>query len=155
MFTCMSQEFIEDYVTLGVEERIPAVVFRRDRFDWPGRERLIAEWEEQGILIFDHLRSMKNQGPPSERVEYAKKLFDGMEAGLSFFLLHPALDAPELRAAVPKWEYRVADHYAFSSHELRDHVRRLGIHVVDFRMLGQQIQRTASADGTPSGVTYL
>ena len=84
--------------------------------------------------MFDHM-AMMPLDEPAHRVETAKRLFDALPPGLSYFILHPAMDTPELRAIAPDWPNRVADYEAFTSPELRDYVRDSGIHVIGYRAL--------------------
>jgi predicted glycoside hydrolase/deacetylase ChbG (UPF0249 family) len=72
---------------------------------------------------------------PNERIELAKHYVDQLKPGLIHWAIHPAKDTPELRAMTPDWPSRVADHQAFCSPALRDHVRNAGIQVVGYRTL--------------------
>ena len=70
----------------------------------------------------------------AKRVEVAKALFDALPAGLSYMILHPAADTPELRALTPRdWQARAADYAAFTSAELRAHVRDSGVQTIGWR----------------------
>lgn len=71
-----------------------------------------------------------------DRVGTAKAVFDALPTGLSYLILHPAADTPELRAITPEdWPARVADYEAFCSAELRDYVRNSGVQVVGWRVI--------------------
>jgi hypothetical protein len=59
-------------------------------------------------------------------------MFEALPPGLTHFVLHPAVDTPELRAITPDWPSRVADYQAFSSRELREYVRRSGVQVIGY-----------------------
>jgi len=96
--------------------------------------RLIPEIEAQGAPVFDHI-TMMPLDEPAHRVETAERLFDALPPGLSYFILHPATDTPELRAIAPDWPNRVADYEAFTSPELRSYVRDSGIRVIGYRAL--------------------
>jgi hypothetical protein len=95
---------------------------------------MLQELEAQGVPMFDHM-AMMPLDEPAHRVETAKRLFDALPPGLSYFILHPAQDTPELRAIAPDWPNRVADYEAFTSPELRDYVKGSGIHVIGYRVL--------------------
>jgi chitin disaccharide deacetylase len=74
-------------------------------------------------------------------VAEAKALFDSLPAGLSYVILHPAVDTPELRAVTPEdWQARAADHGAFCSAELRAHVRDIGVQVIGWRMVRESMR---------------
>jgi chitin disaccharide deacetylase len=72
---------------------------------------------------------------PNERIELAKQYFDQLKPGLTHLAIHPAKDTPELRAITPDLPSRIADHQAFCSPVLRDHVRKAGIQVVGYQLL--------------------
>jgi hypothetical protein len=72
---------------------------------------------------------------PNDRIELAKQYFDRLKPGLTHLAIHPAKDTPELRAVAPDWPSRIADHQAFCSRALRDHVRKTGIRVVGYHRL--------------------
>jgi hypothetical protein len=69
---------------------------------------------------------------------------DSLPAGLSYFILHPAQDTPELRAIAPDWPSRVADYEAFTSAELRDYVKSSGLFVIGYRALRDLLRSSAA-----------
>ena len=83
--------------------------------------------------VFDHLREMPLEQAAGSELDSAKHIFDELQPGLTYLLMHPALDTPELRAICPDWRHRVADYEVFGNHELGDHVRRAGIHLIGWR----------------------
>jgi len=64
--------------------------------------------------------------------ELAKRSLDALPPGITHLVLHPAVDTPELRAITGDWPSRVADYKAFTSRELKAHVRRSGLHVIGY-----------------------
>jgi hypothetical protein len=91
--------------------------------------------EEEELPLMDFIGFMsldKHEG----RVAEAKAVFDSLPAGLSYVILHPALDTPELRAVTPAdWQSRVGDYTAFCSAELRAYVRDTGVQVIGWRTI--------------------
>jgi hypothetical protein len=85
--------------------------------------------------IFDHVTGTPPASWQEDRVRHAKRLFDALSPGLTCFLVHAACDTPELRAIAPDWPFRVADHAAFESAELSNHIRQTGIQVIGYRVL--------------------
>ena len=83
--------------------------------------------------IFDHVRSMPLDAPPTDWLTIAKRCFDDLPPGLTYLLLHPAAGSPELRAITPDWRQRVADFETFRDPQLARHVRRAGIEIVGYR----------------------
>lgn len=92
------------------------------------------ELEAQDIPLMDHAFMMPLDRP-EERVELAKQAFGQLPPGLTHFVLHPAVDSPELRAITPDWPSRVADYHAFTSRALREYVQRSGVQVIGYRQL--------------------
>jgi predicted glycoside hydrolase/deacetylase ChbG (UPF0249 family) len=135
MYACLHPAFVERYLELAFEQRLPAFVPR----DWRGWDaptrRLVREREEAGLPVFDHLRVLNLGAAHGDPVPLVKKVLSELPPGLSCVLLHPARDTDELRAISPAWQSRVADYRAFMSVELRDHFRDEGIRLVSYSML--------------------
>jgi hypothetical protein len=148
MFAILDSRLLPQYVELGFEHGVPALVVRPEP-DEIEINALTRQWEEQGLPIFDHVHTMDLEPRAEDRVNQAKRVFDEMPPGLSCLLIHPAVDTPELRAITPDWPCRVADYEAFLSSELRDHVRHSGIQVIGYRPL-QELMRTALVHQTLS-----
>jgi len=150
MGTVAHPKFIPAYLQLARQRQLPALMLRLDEAGWRAigldgevvafAARFVAQLEEQGVPMLDHLSQELPLDQHEERVELAKKLFDSLPPGLTHFILHPAQDTPELRAIAPDWRSRVADYQAFMSRELRDHVRDIGIHVIGYRTLRDLIR---------------
>jgi predicted glycoside hydrolase/deacetylase ChbG (UPF0249 family) len=144
MGTVMHQKFIPVYLQVAAHYRLPPMLPRWDQahLHEMGLDAetaafaasMLQELEAQGVPMFDHM-AMMPLDEPAHRVETAKRLFDALPPGLSYFILHPAQDTPELRAIAPDWPNRVADYEAFTSPELRDYVKGSGIHVIGYRTL--------------------
>jgi len=144
MATVIHQKLIPIYLQVAAQYRLPPMLPRWDqaRQHEMGLDvetaafaaRVMPEIEAQGVPMFDHL-AMMPLDEPAHRVETAKRLLDALPPGLSYFILHPAMDTPELRAIAPDWLNRVADYEAFTSPELRDYVRNSGLHVIGYRTL--------------------
>jgi len=138
MFAHFEPRLLPPYVALGFAEAIPALVVRHWPYssqDAPQIARWIRQWEDQGMPIFDHVIGSPPATPQEDRVQQAKHLLDTLSPGLTCFLVHAACDTPELRAIAQDWPFRVADHAAFQSVEMSDHIRRTGIQVIGYRVL--------------------
>jgi predicted glycoside hydrolase/deacetylase ChbG (UPF0249 family) len=145
MGTVAHPKFIPAYLQLAQQHQLPALMLRLDEAGWRAigldgevaafAARFVAQLEEQGVLLLDHLSQALPLDQHEERVELAKTVFDSLPPGLTHFILHPAQDTPELRAIAPDWRSRVADYQAFMSQELHDYVRNIGIHVIGYRTL--------------------
>lgn len=135
MFAALDTRLVGEYVGLGFEQRLPVLMVRQPQWVEILSERAISEWEEQGLPVFDHLREMYLNRPAEGRLDQAKEVFDDLPPGLTFFMIHPAKDTPELRAISDDWRQRVADYETFMDPELRDHVRNSGVQVIGWRAL--------------------
>lgn len=79
---------------------------------------------------------------PTDQIDLAKRKLSALPPGVSHFLMHPAVDTPELRAIAPDWPSRVANYQAFISRELRDFLRNSGIQVIGYRPLRDLMSQT-------------
>jgi predicted glycoside hydrolase/deacetylase ChbG (UPF0249 family) len=135
MFATLDTRLVDEYVGLGLDERMPVLIVRQPQWVAILSEQAINEWEEQGLPVFDHLREMYLNEPAEGRLDQAIDVFDNLPPGLTYFMIHPAQDTPELRAITDDWQQRVADYETFLSAELRDHVQKSGIQVIGWRSL--------------------
>ncbi|MBE3066898.1 MAG: hypothetical protein IMZ73_05635, partial [Chloroflexi bacterium] len=51
------------------------------------------------------------------------------------FIIHPSKDTPELRAITPDWRCRAADYQNFMNEKLRQHIQKIGVHIIGYRAL--------------------
>jgi hypothetical protein len=72
---------------------------------------------------------------PDERLEQVKHVLAGLPAGITYLIIHPAQDTPELRAITENWRGRVADYQTFTSRALVRFIKDAGIHVIGWRVL--------------------
>jgi hypothetical protein len=104
----------------------------------------LADCEARGLPLVDQLAIMPLDDP-RDRIGLARRLFDGLRPGLSYLILHPAVDTPELRAIAPDWRCRVADHEAFSDAGLRRYVEAQGIRVIGWRAIRDVLRATTGS----------
>lgn len=147
MGTVAHPSFIPAYIQLAMQHRSSPMIMRLDEQGWLdfGLDRgtaslaaqMVAQLEEQGVPLLDHLGGLEldRATTPQERIAYARQTFDELKPGLTHFIIHPSTDTPELRAITPDWPCRVADYQAFTSQELRAFVQNSGIHVIGYRAL--------------------
>jgi hypothetical protein len=154
MGASFSPAFLPGYLAAGAAGRVPTFVPRLRPAAGKGsasvetwseeRAALQEELEAQGLPLVDYLAFMPLDHH-EHRVAEAKALFDSLPAGLSYVLLHPALDTPELRAITPEdWQARVADYVAFTSAELRAYVRDSSVQVIGWRTLRDAMRGTSA-----------
>lgn len=135
MYVATQARFISDYVRLSIEAGIPALISRHSKVTWEDRERLVSRWEQEGSVIFDHLRLIPMSHSSEDYFIRTKEVFDNMPRGLTCLIIHPAEDTPELRAIVPNWQHRVAEYEIFLTSRVLNYVRKSGIQVIGYRQL--------------------
>jgi predicted glycoside hydrolase/deacetylase ChbG (UPF0249 family) len=150
MLTAWHPKALPAYVELARGARLPLFLLRpvpevwqrlsHDGWTLAGEEtaalglRIGSELEAEGWPLVDHVFMMPLDRP-DDRVALAKQVLDALPPGITHFVLHPAVDSPELRAITPDWPSRVADYRAFTSSEWRSHVRHSGLQVMGYRAL--------------------
>ncbi|MGC9039159.1 MAG: polysaccharide deacetylase family protein [Roseiflexus sp.] len=142
MGSAFAPHFLLAYLAAAAHARVPPLVPRlsEERMREMGMpEEMIAfarnivpQLEAQGVVMVDHLIGMPLDRH-EDRVETAKQLLGSLTPGLTYVIIHPAIDTPELRAIEGDWRARVADYQAFCSAELRAWVQDQGIHVIGWR----------------------
>lgn len=137
-------KFITAYVQAGMQNHLPVMVPRANAsiYQEMGLDAGTAakfsafttQLEEQGLPLVDEFVSMPLDQPEGQ-IDIAKKLLDGLSAGVTHFIFHPALDTPELRSICPDWPSRVANYHTFMSKEIKEFIRNAGIQVIGYRNL--------------------
>jgi predicted glycoside hydrolase/deacetylase ChbG (UPF0249 family) len=133
MLSVLHGSLADDYVALGLARRIPVLLAREAGWVAALSEARIAAWENQGLPVFDHVQAMPLDEPATDRLGLAKRVFEQLPQGLTYLIIHPAVDSPELRAIAGDWRQRVADFETFRDPALARHIRALGIEVIGWR----------------------
>jgi len=102
--------------------------------DIPELAQATRQMAETGAPFIDDVYMM-NLNTHEDRLEEAKQAFASLLPGFTHFILHPAIDTPELRAMAPDWRCRVADYETFMSQELKDYVKRIGVQLIGYKAL--------------------
>jgi hypothetical protein len=143
MGASFSPAFLPSYLATGAAAHMPTFMPRLSATSGLGPALVgsrAEEWmdvqqglEAQGLPLVDYV-TMMPLDRHTERMAEAKTLFNALPAGLSYVILHPAVDTPELRAVTPQdWQARAADYGAFGTAELRAYVRDIGVQVIGWR----------------------
>lgn len=149
MGTVFDPRYLGAYVQTSWQYRIPPFLLRKDQAAL--REMgidaetaaLFAEqlrmFEAQGLPLIDDLYQMPLD-QPNERLEQVIRALETLRPGITYLIIHPAKDTPELRAITPDWPSRVADYEVFTSKALRSFVRKSGIHLIGWRALRELLR---------------
>jgi hypothetical protein len=141
-------KFMNAYLGLGQKYRLPLMVFRIDAAGWQaagldaetaaGAAAAAQELEATGFPLLDAMTSLPLDRP-GQRLEQAQAAFAALRPGVTHFIIHAALDTPELRAITPDWLCRIQDYETFLCDDLRQFIREQGIHVIGYRDLQRLI----------------
>ena len=144
MGTVFHSNLLDSYLEVARETNILPFLIRRngenrkqaeqsfDQGDYLA-QKMIA-MERQGFPMFDHIRLMPLD-QHENRVETAIGIIESLPAGVTYFIIHPAKDTPELRAIAPDWKSRVADYKAFTSSQLEAYIKKTDISVINWQTL--------------------
>jgi len=145
MGTLFCPQFFKEYVQLGFEHKLPALVLRSTKeqliergYDDESATFMacaVTEIETSGMPIFDQVHVMPLVNV-ADRQAHAQGIIDSLPPGsLTYFIIHPSKDSPELRALMPNWAARVADYELFRSESWCSAVQKSGINVIGMRAL--------------------
>ena len=144
IFTLFHPRFLPIYFQLARQYRLPAFMIRAsaDRLQAEGYDEetavtlaaLIQEADAAGNPTFDHVYMM-SLNRWENRLDEARGALAALPAGLSYFIIHPAQDSPELRAMAPDWRCRVADYELFIDERWQKSVAASGVQTIGYRPL--------------------
>lgn len=131
---------IPAYFETARKYRIPALSLRAQAMKqhWMGGDlsapelAYVEKLEADGFPLMDEIEGMSLDKPEDRLVE-ARERLAGLPIGLSYFIVHPSIDTPELREIAPDWRCRVADYELFTSEAWRKTVEESGVKVVGWR----------------------
>lgn len=144
MGTVAHPKFMSLYIQLAMKFRLPPMIFHLDEAGWRAAgldaelsamaAALVRQLEESGLPLLDMLGGM-HLDDPQNRLERTKQAISELKPGITHFIIHPSKDTPELRAITPDWQCRVADYNTFMNEEIRQHIRKIGLHVIGYQAL--------------------
>lgn len=152
MFALFHPRLVDVYVDLSLEFGLPAFLLRSSVPEFhnysvsPQVEASllsrVPQWEERGLPLLDDATMMPLDDAADRAGQLMRKLA-ALKPGITYLILHPTKDTPELREAVPDhdWPCRVADYQTFGDPAVRDAVHRAGIHIIGFRELRDLMPR--------------
>lgn len=149
MASLFHAKFLRIYLSLAKTYRIPALMLRPEalssyadefvdsRLFHPFMDQL-HELQAEGYPLLDSIEMMPLDSAEN-RLEEAKERLERLPVGISYFIVHPAKDTPEVRAYAPDWAYRVADYELFKSDAWRKAIEDSGVKVIGWRALKQRL----------------
>jgi predicted glycoside hydrolase/deacetylase ChbG (UPF0249 family) len=137
-------KFMNSYVQLAMQYHLPPMLFRLDEVGWRATgldaefakmaAAFMQQLEASGLPLLDALGGMPLD-TDENRLERTKQMLSDLQPGITHFIIHPSKDTPELRAITPDWRCRAADYQDFMNEELRQHIQKIGLHVIGYRAL--------------------
>lgn len=137
-------QFVVPYLQVAQQFRIPALLARYNAAQLQeagfSEEAAIAVaqqlrlLEEQGVPMLDSITGLWLDNPDN-RLEQAQELLASFGPGVHYFIVHPSVDTPELRAIAPDWPARVEDYKLFLNPAWRDYVQASGVYVLGWRAI--------------------
>ena len=146
MGTLFHEKFLQIYLETALKYQLPALMFRSDALRAFGHitdENALAyfqQLEDNGFPLLDGLEMM-SLDQPENRIEEAKQRLENLPIGVSYFIIHPSTDTPEIRAIAPDWENRVADYELFLDDNWQKAVEASGVKVIGWRVLRDLIRQ--------------
>ena len=144
MGTVAHPKFMSIYIQLAMKFHLPPMIPRLNEAGWHAlglnaefarmAVGLMQQFEESGLPLLDAFGGMTLDSDEN-RLERTKQAFTNLQPGITHFVIHPSRDTPELRAITPDWRCRVADYHNFMNDELRQHIRKSGVHIIGYRAL--------------------
>ena len=124
--------FVDVYLRLADEYKLPIFALQpNSKMKFP---QALTESQAEKYPLLNAWCVMSYEDE-THRFEQAKALLENLEAGITYFLLHPSKDTPELRAIAPDWRTRVADYHLFTDKKFRAYIRERGIQIIGWRAL--------------------
>lgn len=144
MFGIFHPRFLPIYFDLAREYQLPAFMVRDDgvlpRYLGFDEETaafmagVIRQAEADGIPLLDDVY-VTPLSPLPDRLAHACERLAHLKPGITYFIIHPNHDTPELRAMAPDWEARVQDYELFVNEAWQAAVIESGVHVLGYRAL--------------------
>ncbi len=155
MGSVMHGPIYDVFVDLALEYGIPPFALRLSADQWSKGgydnascqtfERRVKELEEAGIPVLDRILNVP-LSDEDDRAGKTKQVLSSIRPGqVSYFILHPSHDTPELRGICPDWRSRVQDLEIFLSGEMAEHLAKENIHMVGYRALKDHMPQGVAA----------
>jgi predicted glycoside hydrolase/deacetylase ChbG (UPF0249 family) len=153
MGTLFHPRLLGVYLKLAREYSVPAFLLRPNAEhiqsanlspeDERALMRIINESEAWGLPFFDHFHVM-DLNHHENRLGQARSVLSALPPGsMTYLILHPAMDAPDLQAFAPDWQARIADYQLLADPAFEQLLAELGITVIGMRALREAMRRAA------------
>jgi predicted glycoside hydrolase/deacetylase ChbG (UPF0249 family) len=141
------------YLDMAMVYQLPALMLRPEAIGQDYEELVepeilelfsseLREMEAAGFPLLDNLE-ITSLSTSDGRLQEAMTYLERLPVGVSYFIIHPAKDSPELRATAPDWRSRVADYELFMSDAWHRAIEASGVKVIGWQVI-RDIMRAES-----------
>jgi predicted glycoside hydrolase/deacetylase ChbG (UPF0249 family) len=144
MGTVFDPKFIQSYLSLADEFRIPAFIPRLTSQELISMgfgeyidlfQALLKSLEEKGIPLMDHM-IIDTGGKYPDKSQYYCDLLAEIKPGLTHLLCHPAKMSSELRGITPdSAEWRDQDYQAFTDNRLQECIEKFELNIIGYQKI--------------------
>jgi predicted glycoside hydrolase/deacetylase ChbG (UPF0249 family) len=136
------KDLFEVFVRVAHAYRLPIFVAR----DWFAEQPYLESSLARDDIVLDHTVTIDPAVPPEKWVEFYKTALKNLQPGITEFVIHPAFDDDEMKAATREREtwgaaWRQRDFDFFTSQEFRLLLQEQNIKLVNWRQLGSAVKQ--------------
>jgi predicted glycoside hydrolase/deacetylase ChbG (UPF0249 family) len=153
MGTVFDPRYLESYVQTALQYRVPPMLVRKDEAGIlamgmgftpetaTGLARHIETLTAMGLPMVDDVTFVPYV-PGEDHVIHTQRFLTQLPPGLTYLIIHPSVDTPELRAIIPEgWATRDTEYRTFMDERLHTTFRDEGIHVIGWRVLRDMLRQ--------------
>jgi chitin disaccharide deacetylase len=136
------KELFEVFLRVAHAYRLPVFVTR----DWFAEHPYLESSLSRDDIVLDHTVTIDPGVPPGKWVEFYKTAVKNLQPGVTEFVIHPAFDDDEMKAATREREtwgaaWRQRDFDFFTSQEFRQLLQEQNIKLVTWRQLDGAVKQ--------------
>ncbi len=152
MGTVLHPKFLDTYISLGLEYRLPLFLVLPDRellvkrgleAVWSLMEAQMRRIEEAAHPVLDHIEFETLGESPEAKDAFFKQIFSNLKPGVTHFLVHPARASDEMAAITEDAPSRARDHELFRDGSMREYLSGLGVRPIGYRAIRDALRSGA------------
>jgi predicted glycoside hydrolase/deacetylase ChbG (UPF0249 family) len=150
MGTALLPDFIDVYIDLACEYRLPAFIPRITEAQlaalglahtWSLYRPALQRAERSGIPLFDGFELNSLHFTPGQGLEHNRTRVSLLGPGLSYLIVHCARGGEQLRAIAPDWRQRAEEHELYSDGTMGRMLAEQNVRTVGMRPLRDWLRR--------------
>ncbi|MFX1284907.1 MAG: polysaccharide deacetylase family protein [Promethearchaeota archaeon] len=150
MGAVIDPKFIQSYLTLASEFKIPAFLPRLSREEIINMGfgdyadmymELLPQLEASGTVLLDQI-IINTGGEQPDKLQYYCDRMAEIKPGLTHFLFHPAKMSPELKGITPdSGVWRNQDYMAFTDNRIKKCIKKLKLKLIGYRKIREYLRK--------------